>query len=350
MTVASRNNCWARVVLDSVGPNGQRLTSMEVRYWRSIHAEFMTHRACARNAASSRAIPFLRLSKQPVRLAEMPPGAIPVGKPPVGEISLDSSELYSYIVANCTYSYLHNDPFLPEFIGSEQKGMQSGDELQEPNRIQALEGIERMRQFCLQECRRLHDLGVHKSIINRYLEPWSYITVLVTATEWKNFFRLRIHPKAEKHFNKVAGLMKQALDASTPQPLKHGEWHMPYLREEERALLRDPYAVDVAAALGVPSVEVLGRDVNSYFKRISAARCARLSYLTHDGACNPADDLRIFNSLIHPKTDDGRDDDTIHASPLEHVATPDLDPELRSGPFRGWLQFRKEFPNENVVG
>lgn len=320
MSIASRNNCSAKVILDSVGPNGKRIVTVEARYWRAIHAEIMTHRDRARNAASSRAIPFIRIGKD------------------------------DQIVPNCTYSYIQDDPFLPEFIGTEQKGMQSGSELMEPFRTAALKEIDDLRRAALATCKRLFDLGVHKSIINRYLEPWSYITVVMTATEWKNFFRLRIHPKAEKHFNKIAGKIKSAIDNSVPTPLKAGEWHMPYLLDEERYMLLVPEVSICANTLGMPESVVWSWDIEQVLKKISAARCARLSYLTHDGKRDCTADLRIFNDLINPKIEEDRDDDVIHSSPLEHVCQASCRTDLRSGPMVGWFQFRKEFPNENVEG
>ena len=51
----------ARVLLDSVSPGGVRLVTMEVRYPRFIHAEFMTHRMFSRNAGSSRALPIRKM-------------------------------------------------------------------------------------------------------------------------------------------------------------------------------------------------------------------------------------------------------------------------------------------------
>lgn len=311
----SSNNSSAKVILDSISPKGKRIVTVEARYWRSIHAEIMTHRDRARNAASSRAIPFLRR---------------------------DSS---GNIVKNCTHSYIKNDAFFPEFIGSEMKGMQSGAELPEPQRTEALRLIGEMRDFNLDRCERLFELGVHKSIINRYVEPFSYITVVMTATEWNNFFRLRVHPKAEKHFNKVATQIRDAIAASTPKLLQPGEWHMPYLRPEDA----DDIRTQTLCFENIPmhNPEKIETEI---LKRVSAARCARLSYLTHDGIRSINEDLRVFNTLIHPKIDQERDDDVIHSSPLEHVVECMEDPNFRSGPFVGWKQFRKEFANENVEG
>jgi hypothetical protein len=314
----SSNKSYAKVILDSVGPNGKRLISVEMRYWRAIHAEFMTHRDRARNAASSRAIPFLRFKDE---------------KP----------------VPNCSYSYVKDDAFFPEFVGTEQKGMQSGGELQEPNRTDFLQLVEQGRDYMLELCKKMFETGAHKSLINRYLEPWSYITVITTATEWNNFFRLRVHPKAEKHFEKVARQCKVAIERSEPVQLRAGEWHMPYLRTEDSYDLDKIHTFDQMEMVKnwdnkkEPSLAL------AIFKRISAARCARLSYLTHEGIRDLRDDIRLFESLIHPKFEADRDDDVIHSSPLEHVGMA-CDGPMRSGPFDGWLQFRKEFPNENVPG
>ena len=332
----------AKVVLDSIGPNGKRLISVEATYWRAIHAEIMTHRDRARNAASSRAIPFIRYTKCDY-CGGM--GITPDGQCPKCQGSKEGS-----MVPNCTYSKILNDPFMPEFIGSEQKGMQSGEDLTDPKREQAVALINKMRNYSLECCKHLFDLGVHKSIINRYLEPWSYITIIMTATEWKNFFRLRVHPKAEKHFNKLAKEIQDAIAASTPTPLKSGEWHMPYLRQEERELMLNPYIPECTKVLGGTDHDWWGKDIIQIMKKVSAARCARLSYLTHDGVCSVKDDLRIFETLIEPKHADGTLDDTIHSSPLEHVAQASSRSDLRSGPFLGWKQFRKEFANENVEG
>lgn len=331
------NNSYAKVVLDSVGPNKKRIISVECRYWRAIHSEIMTHRDRARNAASSRAIPFIR--RVPCTCQPDPKYCAPDCPRCQGSGKM--------IVENCTYSRILNDSFMPEFMGAEQKGMQSGGELQEPNRANCLASIARMRDFCLAECEYLFEQGLHKSVINRYLEPWSYITVIMTATEWKNFFRLRVHPKAEKHFNKVAGQIQDAIKASRPQELLDGDWHMPYLQNRDYEEVYDsPDTTEIVRRLGVQ------RYIASIWrlKRISAARCARLSYLTQDGVRDHAADMGLFESLIHPKIDADRDDDVIHSSPLEHVNQASNDPSLRSGCMNGWFQFRKEFANENVEG
>lgn len=296
-----------KIIKDSIGPCGKRAITMEVTYWRAIHSEMMTHRMFSRNAASSRAIPFYR-------------------------------EKNGSVIENCTYSKIKDSGFVPEFLGSEKPGMQSGSELSGDDRDNALELIDAMRKFCLVKCKDLHLLGLHKSIINRYLEPWSYITVLITATEWNNFFRLRCHPAAEKHFQKIARMMKDAIDTSVPMVLQENDWHLPYI--DTPILIRQH----------LENNNDLDFDWTEGVRRISAARCARLSYLTHNGVRDFDEDLKLFEKLIEPKREDGSLDDAIHASPLEHVLQAKDNPGYRSGNVFGWRQYRGFFPKENMVG
>lgn len=321
---------WARVVCDSWSPAGRRLISVEVSYWRAIHAELMTHRDRGRNAASSRAIPFYREKKCSL-----------CGKDKCGcgnRVPID----------NCMYAMIERKPFFPEFLGVEQKGMQSGGELVGDDRAKALKLIDDMRQFNMEKCLQLSELNLHKSIINRYLEPWMYITVLMTATEWNNFFRLRIHPKAEKHFNKMAKLVKEAINQSTPETVPYGSWHTPYIRPGEKQEIYDM----VASKPTWLTDEDLEMNYNElaikYTNMISAARSARLSYLTHEGVRSFDKDIQLFYTLISPEAEE--DQDVIHASPLEHVARSSPNKDLRSGPLVGWHQLRKDFRLENVPG
>lgn len=310
-----------KVIADSVSESGKRITTLECRYWRSIHAELMTHRAFARNAASSRAVPFYK--KLPMR------SIMPTDK--------------EVLDPKCTVAMMLNDPFIPEFIGAEQKGMQSGEQLSEDQLRQARKEIEDMAAYVLLGCKNLHRLGVHKSIINRYLEPWSYITVVITATEWDNFFKLRMHHAAEKHFQKLATQMAHAMNASTPTLLHHGDWHLPYVQPLELACL-DPNVDQtyICNHLGKPD-DWTRPKVVEFLKKVSAARCARVSYLTHDGLRSIADDLDLAEKLLNPG------DGAIHASPFEHVCTPSKLDNTRSGPFIGWHQYRKEIPGETYT-
>lgn len=158
--------------------------------------------------------------------------------------------------------------------------------------------------------------GAHKQVVNRILEPWSHISVVVTATEWANFFALRDHKDADPTMRALAQAMKKAMKASEPKLVKQGEWHLPYIRPHEMELY----------------------DTEILLMR-SAARCARVSYLRHDGQMpSLSDDRRLYKQLV--------EGDLVHASPTEHQATPSDDGFYAN--FRGWLQFRKFIPNEVV--
>ena len=169
---------------------------------------------------------------------------------------------------------------------------------------------------------KLNAMGLHKQVVNRILEPFQFISVIVTATEWENFFCLRDHEDAQPEIQVLARAMKDADKNATttlrPSSAKHSSaeaWHLPYVSELER----NAFANDAETLC-----------------QISAARCARVSYLTHDGkAPNLSDDLNLFKRLVGGTP--------LHASPIEHQARPANSSLASSRNFRGWIQFREIF-------
>lgn len=268
----------ADVIRDSISPLGARLTTIEVTFHRFVLAEFNTHRVFSRNSASSRAIPF---SKQVARVMESP--AIPVEFP------------------------------------REQRGMQGGDLLEGDELFDAQEEWLRARSSAVQHATVLADMGVHKSVVNRLLEPFMWHTVIVTATDWQGFWDQRVSPLAQPEIRVAAeAMLYDAYEKSEPTLVQHGEWHLPYI---------DGYDVEEARSRFEP------HEVTENLKRICCARCARVSYLTHDGKRDFDKDLELFWRLVKATP--------MHASPLEHVATPVRDIDIRpKGNFRGWAQFR----------
>lgn len=266
----------ARVVEDSVSMDGIRLTTLALRYPRFIHAEFMTHRVFSRNASSSRAIPVNKMLAQ-----------------------------------------VWSDPAAPIHWGANQAGMQAMTELTGWRRTAAklvwnLSG-KVMCGFVWGGMK----LGMHKQTANRLLEPWQFIHVIVTATEWDNFFLLRDHKDAQPEIRALALVMKEAMRMSMPKRLRIGEWHLPYVNATER----ETYQPALLA-------------------KLSAARCARVSYLTHDG--KPPElgkDLELYDRLVGANP--------IHASPVEHQASPAFYHDAWSGNLRGWQQYRKIVEAEN---
>ena len=111
---------------------------------------------------------------------------------------------------------------------------------------------------------------------------------------------------------------------------------------------------DWLSAEGWGEAEFLGIETA---RQCSAARCARVSYLNHDGTTpNVTKDLETFAKLAG---DPNGPPHPLHASPMEHQATPDRlsHPEkndswqfpTQHGNFRGWRQFRKMLSGEQIA-
>lgn len=267
----------AKMICDSISEADKRLCTVTASYPRFIHAEILTHRDRARNSASSRAIPWAKMSAR-----------------------------------------ILDDPVIPIRWGSEQKGMQTGDEIENPDA--ATEVWLDARNNAFRSAQKLAELGVHKSLVNRLIEPWMFIEVVMTATEWSNFFRLRCHPDAEIHFQKIAGMIRDCIANSVPRLHAANEWHLPFMQDDELEL----YPIEV-------------------LRKASVARCARVSYLTHEGKRDITKDIELFDKLVQGSG-------FGHWSPHEHVAKAMVEGRFRSGPYYGWLQFRKTFDQENQPG
>lgn len=213
---------------------------------------------------------------------------------------------------------IREHPFVPEEWGTNQKGMQAGPTLSGETAEEAREAWLACRDDVIRWVERLHELGVHKQLANRLLEPFMWVTVIVSSTEWANFLNLRCHEDAQPQFQRVARMVADALAGSTPHLVAIGEWHLPYIQADERAEL--PLEVQ---------------------QQCSVARCARVSYLTHDGKRDIEKDQQLYERLLGGSG-------FGHWSPFEHVATPrpTAAPDPREGNFKGWLQYRKMFANE----
>lgn len=170
----------------------------------------------------------------------------------------------------------------------------------------------------------------HKQIINRLLEPFMYTTVIVTSCEWENFFRQRDSAKAAPEMEVLAKAMRVCLKESDPCVLGRGEWHLPYIKEHEFSEF--------------PETQLL---------RMSAARCARVSYLTHDKKVPTySDDADLFAKLVVREYFEMDDDDPEHWSPLEHQATPDSIPHLGDSDWKSGQvnRFRGKEQWGNLIG
>lgn len=272
----------AEIIADSISEAGIRLTTFELTYPRVIHAELMTHRQFSRNASSSRAIPWSRMRE-----------------------------------------WVLNDPYIPIHWGKNQKGMQATEELSEEDKALAVRDWLDARDDAVSWADKLVERGIHKQIVNRLVEPFGHINVVCSATGFENWYALRMHKAAMPEIQALAVAMARAQRASQPvlRPCSHGllmsSWHLPYITYTERQELN-------------PAV----------LPKVSAARCARVSYKTHDGKTPTLDeDIALFERLVL--------NCPAHASPTEHQAySVNNSAQHRSGNFIGWHQFRKSIPGE----
>ena len=261
----------AKVILDSCHPevSEARITTVQYTAPRYLLSEINTHGVLAKSAASSRAIP---VRKRIEMVAE--------------------------------------DPFIPSVFGKNKPGMQSTEELTGVDDDFARQQWRLAARYAAAFADDLAHLGVHKQQANRLLEPFVYVTGLLTGTEWDNFFKLRNHADADPEFQKLAAAIKTAMENSCPVAR---EEHLPFYDgpEDESAWM------------------------------ISGARCARISYDTFDGKVStPKADVELCATL----TQSG------HMSPFDHLAGIDgLRDKLSSrswvlpehhGRFWGWISRR----------
>lgn len=219
------------IVADSVNEFGHRITTLELVYPRIIHGEIMTHRLFSRNSSSSRAVPFNKMVEA-----------------------------------------VETNPFIPIAWQKSHSGMQGTEYITDPFEIQRrVDAWLKARDAAVLQAKFLHEMGTTKQICNRLLEPFMYHKVLVTSTEFSNFFNLRCpqyeflldigqtkyrskkdvikqqgdlgnnepasftnldwlgmnKSQAEIHIQAVAEAVWNAMNESIPKQLKAGEWHIP---------------------------------------------------------------------------------------------------------------------------
>jgi hypothetical protein len=276
---------FARVVADSISPQGIRLTTFHLRYWRAIHAELMTHRVFTRNARSSRAVPSRVLLTEPI--------------------------------------------FIPTF-GMNQPGMQA--DIIAPPELQQKWAREwqELADVCRDYVERWSAEKMHKQHANRPLEWFGWIDVLVSSTYWDNFYALRISEYAQPEFDELARTMRQAMDHSDPLPLLPGQWHLPYILPQE-----DGFALDAKLKLSTARCARLSYkpfDGNADYE----AEVSRYEKL-------------VVSSPVHasPAEHQATPDSGMQGVRPPYKMTWDNPHE--HGNFYGWRQHRKMIPSEAVM-
>jgi hypothetical protein len=299
-----------KIIKDSYNKDMEsRLTTFELVYPRFIHGELMTHRVFSRNAASSRAIPIDKVIE-----------------------------------------LLKTNPAMPVHWGKNRAGMQANEE------IENVEGAKQLwlaaRDSAISFANVMRDMGLHKQIVNRILEPFQLIKTVLTSSEFNNWFWLRDHADAQPEIKELATKMFDSYRNSEAFNLYEGEWHVPY--------------VTVHRDRGSKILHYL--DENEKYitaeesKMISASCCAQISYRKNDVSLEKAS--FVFDRLINSVP--------VHASPVEHIASPmtmkmvtdaieeevdfeglthiDMSGKPWSGNFMGWVQYRQLIANNVSKG
>ena len=333
-TQKNYNLISAEVVADSLNQFGERLTTMKLVFPRIILAEFNTHRMFNRNSASSRAIPFKKMVKM-----------------------------------------VQEQPFIPIAWQRDHKGMQGSEYLVDEKDIEYAIGTWlHQKDRAIEDAKILNSgANVTKQLCNRLLEPFMYHTVLVTATEWENFFELRcpkyqtpvsqtIEPQrswkdlinnhsnednitlleenkdniifklqhnkgaAEIHIMDLAEKMWDAMNESTPKQLEVGQWHIPFGDNIKEHLLLESFGL------------LTPTEIEEIKVKIAVARCARLSYETlgDNPVIDYEKDIKLHDDLLVMK----------HFSPFEHCCAVPSEQEYneaRKGKEVGWFYNLKGF-------
>jgi thymidylate synthase ThyX len=340
----------AKIIADSKNQFGDRITTMIVVFPRFILAEVNTHRMLSRNSASSRAIPFKKMLKMVKENPFIPYRWMKDHKGMQGNDYFDINEKFSLVeledlmFQKLMEIYETDNADNLELIDIYEK-MFSEFELYSSYTFEEFWLI--IRDKVINCALLLNLLGLSKQICNRLLEPFMWHTAIITATEWENFFALRNHKDAEIHLQELAKLMMYAYNESEPVLLKAGEWHIPFKPEEKEI---DEFFTDC-------ELYKIHTNREEFMLKIATARCARVSYLTHDGQENRKADLKIYDKLANDS----------HWSPFEHCAktmsfeeydsyfsgkTPVVKDDFYKhmgwcGNFKGFIQLRKTFANEN---
>jgi thymidylate synthase ThyX len=298
----------AKIIKDSINSQGQRITTFELDYWRPIHAEVLTHRIFSRNSQSSRAVPVEKVIEQ-----------------------------------------VRNNPASPSHWGKKQKGMQADEQLTGEVLQRAKDLWMLAAKDAADTAERMLATGGHKQWVNRVLEPFQTMKVIVTSTDFNNFLWLRNHKDAQPEMRELAEPMQQEmqqeLEASKPDLLLHDNmWHLPYVEttiiDGKQRYYDDTTNKEITLDQAI---------------KISCSSCAQVSYRKLDTSLEKAEDL--YNRLVASEP--------VHASAFEHVAKTcglfkdwdsgwnegithvNRDGHWFSGNFKHWVQYRQLIPNNS---
>lgn len=247
---------------------------------------------------------------------------------------------------------IRNDPFIPGQWVKNARGMFSLDYID--NNLEEIMRLWLEANYIMGDIgKNLAEYELHKQYANRLLEPFMYVDTILTGTDFNNFFYLRTAEDAQPEIQELANCMYEVYSESTPDLLYYGEWHVPYIdtiRENDSLTYSiNDQIIDIDTAI-----------------KIAISCCGQVSYRKLNTTIEKA--LEIYAKFMN--------NSRLHASPLEHVATPfsdleyesrikvrdllqvelgdnissfDLEKILYKRNFKGWTQFRALIPNDTYT-
>ena len=330
----------AKIVADSISPQGDRLTSLQITFPRILLSEINTHRMLSKNTSSSRAIPFKKMVEA-----------------------------------------IENDPFIPIAWQKEHKGMQGSEYHVDRKHENAVYEWLKARDYAVKQASMMNNDGITKQLCNRLLEPFMWTTMLITGSRegWNNFFKLRcpqyyFEPEgkfykskkewvnvwnatfktgedvsrpakvedwdnlfwlsqnkgqAEIHMMALAESIYDAVNESIPKQLKAGEWHVPFIDRFESYSDKED-----------------GSDFDLNDIKISVALAARTSYtiVGEEKEIDYSKMIGLHDRLIAQNPP--------HSSPMEHACQAVTDEEYNNsfkGQEKGWFRNYKGFKSYRQV-
>lgn len=301
MSISNGAVIGASVIEHSINMWGDELITIQTKAPKYLDAEIEKHRMISSNSSSDRAIPFRKM--------------------------------------------VNNPKFLPEDVRLDERGMQGYESVQ-PEMLrgfhQTLSGI---YEYITTELSRF-DI-IHKQHLNRYLLGFTMQNKVMTANkdQWEYFLNLRLGTDADPAIQYLSSEIETAINMSEAIHPEDSDIHpdipihLPYITVDDVIKYHDGY-------INIQELVM-----------VSVARCARVSYLSHDlKKTNLQDDIKLYKFLLKSK----------HLTPFEHVAItytqhqydvrrdayavleaggfePDISNQvLYNGNFKGWTQHRKD--------
>lgn len=184
-----------------------------------------------------------------------------------------------------TKKLIESATFIPDEWPQNDKGMSPSETVSVEAATKATILWKNLMEKSVETALALHELGIHKEIANRVLSPFLIIKGLITSTEWQNFIDLRTHKTTQRETRLIAEQIRDYFATSELQDIPRVQYHLPFIKQGEEFKTQTDFIL------------------------VSAARCARVSYLNHDGKTDLSKDIALAIDLLENQ----------HMSPFEHV-------------------------------